>query len=48
MKTEFIYNGFVVEKHRYTGECEVYIGGKFRKFANVQQTKIYINNFLMN
>ena len=48
MKTEFLYNGFVVEKHKVTGECEVYINGSFRKFDNVQQTKRYINEFIMN
>ncbi len=48
MKTEFLYNGFVVEKHRFTGECEVYINGKFRKFETLTKAKEYINNFLMN
>ena len=48
MKIEFLYNGFLVERHRLTGECEVYINGKFRKFRNVHQTKTYIDNFLMN
>jgi hypothetical protein len=48
MKIEFIYNGFLIEKHRITGECEVYIDGSFRKFQSVHQTKMYIDNFLMN
>ena len=39
MKFEFLYNSFLIEKHRFTGECEVYIGGMFRKFQNVHQTK---------
>lgn len=48
MKFKFLYNGFLVEKHKVIGECEVYIGGMFRKFQNVHQTKKYIDNFLMN
>lgn len=48
MKIEFIYNGFLVERHRFTGECEVCINGKFRKFETLSQTKRYIDNFLMN
>lgn len=47
MKFEFLYNGFLIEKHRFTGECEVYINGKFRKFETLSQAKEYINNFLM-
>lgn len=47
MKFEFLYNGFLIEKHRYTGECEVYINGKFRKFDNLTKAKEYINNFTM-
>ena len=39
MKFEFLYNGFLIEKHRFTG--------KFRKFETLSQAKEYINNFIM-